>query len=68
VTVGRRGRVIAAAARRTGMRSDRVTEFENADEAIAHLRKSLTGKDVVLVKGSHGVRMDLIAAALEVPS
>jgi UDP-N-acetylmuramoyl-tripeptide--D-alanyl-D-alanine ligase len=68
VTVGRRGRVIAAAARRTGMRSDRVTEFENADEAIAHLRKSLTGKDVVLVKGSHGVRMDRIAAALEVPS
>ncbi|KAF0106567.1 MAG: UDP-N-acetylmuramoyl-tripeptide--D-alanyl-D-alanine ligase [Anaerolineaceae bacterium] len=68
VTVGARGRMIAAAARRTGMRSDRVTESENADEAIAHLRKSLTGKDVVLVKGSHGVRMDRIAAALEAPA
>ena len=65
VTVGTRGRMIAAAARRTGLRSDRVTEFDDSDDAIAYLRKSLTGKDVVLVKGSHGVHMDRIAAALE---
>ena len=50
------------------MQSGKIIEFENTDEAISHLQKSLTGKDVVLVKGSHGIRMDRIVAALEVPS
>jgi UDP-N-acetylmuramoyl-tripeptide--D-alanyl-D-alanine ligase len=66
VTVGPRGRMIAAAARQAGMRSGKVTEFESTEEAIPHLRQSLTGEDVVLVKGSHGVRMDRIVSALEV--
>jgi UDP-N-acetylmuramoyl-tripeptide--D-alanyl-D-alanine ligase len=66
VTVGPRGRLIAAAARRAGMRSDKVTEFESSDESIPHLRKSLTDKDVVLVKGSHGVHMERIVMALEI--
>jgi UDP-N-acetylmuramoyl-tripeptide--D-alanyl-D-alanine ligase len=66
VTVGERGRMIAAAARRAGLRSDKVVEFENTEQAIEWLRDHLTGKDVVLVKGSHGIRMDRIVAALEV--
>lgn len=66
VTVGKRGHLIAAAARQAGMRSNRVTEFESAEEAIPHLRKSLSEKDVVLLKGSRGVHMDHIVAALEV--
>ncbi len=65
VTVGERGHLIAAAARRTGLRSDKVSEFDDADAAIAYLRKSLTGRDVVLVKGSRKVRMERIASALE---
>jgi len=67
VTVGTRGHMIASAAARSGLESKKIIEFENSDEAIAHLRKSLTKDDVVLVKGSHAVRMDLVAAALEVP-
>jgi UDP-N-acetylmuramoyl-tripeptide--D-alanyl-D-alanine ligase len=66
VTVGPRGHLIAAAARRAGMRNNKVAEFESTDEAIPHLRKSLNEKDVVLVKGSRGVHMDRIVAALEV--
>jgi UDP-N-acetylmuramoyl-tripeptide--D-alanyl-D-alanine ligase len=66
VTVGKRGRLIAAAARRAGMRSDKVTEFESSDEAVPYLRQRLGGKDVVLVKGSHGVHMENIIMALEV--
>ena len=66
VTVGSRGHIIADAARRTGMPSDRVDEFENSDDAILFLRGSLIDSDVVLVKGSHDVHMDHIAAALEV--
>ena len=67
VTVGALGHLIAAAARRVGMNSSKITEFENTDEAISHLRQALTEKDVVLVKGSHGIRMDRIVAALEMP-
>ncbi len=68
VTVGTRGHMIATAARRAGLRSGNVTECESTDEAIAHLGKTLNEKDVVLVKGSHGIRMDRIVAALEISS
>jgi UDP-N-acetylmuramoyl-tripeptide--D-alanyl-D-alanine ligase len=67
ITVGTRGHIIATAARRAGLGSRQIAEFENQDEAIAHLRKSLSKEDVVLVKGSHSIRMDRIVAALEVP-
>ena len=68
VTIGTLGHLIASAARSAGMQSGKIIEFENTDEAISYLQKSLTEKDVVLVKGSHGIRMDRIVAALEVPS
>jgi UDP-N-acetylmuramoyl-tripeptide--D-alanyl-D-alanine ligase len=66
VTVGERGHMIAAAAHRAGLRSDKVVEFENTEQAVEWLRDHLTGKDVVLVKGSHGIRMDRIVTALEI--
>lgn len=65
VTVGQRGAMIAEAARRTGLHADQINEFDNSDQAIAYLGEILTGQDVVLVKGSHGVQMDRISAALE---
>jgi len=68
VTIGTLGHLIATAARLAGMQSGKIVEFENTDEAISYLQKSLTEKDVVLVKGSHGIRMDRIVTALEVPS
>jgi UDP-N-acetylmuramoyl-tripeptide--D-alanyl-D-alanine ligase len=68
ITIGTLGHLIATAAHWAGMQSGKITEFENTDEAIAYLQKSLTDKDVVLVKGSHGIRMDRIVAALEIPS
>ena len=67
VTVGSRGHMIAEAARRAGLRSAQIVEFEDTDQVIPYLRQSLNGEDVVLVKGSHGIRMDRIVAALEVP-
>ena len=65
VTVGERGRLIADAARKAGLRSSAVTELETTDQAIEYLRQTLTEDEVVLVKGSHGIRMDRIVAALE---
>ncbi len=68
VTVGERGRMIAAAARRAGMAPERVTDLDNTDQAIEFLRDQLGPRDVVLVKGSHGMRMDRIVAAMETES
>lgn len=65
VTVGERAHIIAAAARRAGLKSGAIREFENTEQAIAYLSESLGGSDVVLVKGSHSIRMDRIVAALE---
>ncbi len=68
ITVGTLGHLIATAARQAGMKSTKIKEFENTEDAIIHLRQFLTEKDVVLVKGSHGIRMDRIVTALEMPS
>lgn len=68
VTVGERGRMIAAAAIRTGFRRERVFEFENSSLAIEFLQDYLLSGDIVLVKGSHGMRMDRIVASLEARS
>jgi UDP-N-acetylmuramoyl-tripeptide--D-alanyl-D-alanine ligase len=65
ITVGERGKIIAAAARRAGMRKENIQEFMDALEAIPLLQKELREGDIVLVKGSHGMRMDRIVSALE---
>src|SRR5450759_870543 len=67
ITVGILGHLIAAAAQRAGLESHKIAEFEIQAEVIKHLRKHLSEGDVVLVKGSHGLRMDRIVSALEVP-
>jgi UDP-N-acetylmuramoyl-tripeptide--D-alanyl-D-alanine ligase len=66
VTLGERGRIIASAALQTGMKKANVACFETTDQVIAHLKKLLQAGDVALIKGSHGMRMDRIVAALEV--
>jgi UDP-N-acetylmuramoyl-tripeptide--D-alanyl-D-alanine ligase len=67
ITVGILGHLIAAAAQRAGLESHKIAEFEIQSEVIKHLRKHLSEGDVVLVKGSHSLRMDRIVSALEVP-
>jgi UDP-N-acetylmuramoyl-tripeptide--D-alanyl-D-alanine ligase len=65
VTVGERGRMIAAAASNAGLVKERIVEVESSQQAIEFLRNRLGEKDVVLVKGSRGMHMDRIVAALE---
>ncbi len=66
VTLGPRAHMIATAARRAGMKRSAVLEFDEIQPLIEWLQKHLKPGDVVLVKGSHGLRMDRIVAALEV--
>ncbi len=65
ITVGELARMIAAAAGKAGLQQGLVTELENTDQAVELLREHLSENDVVLIKGSHGMRMDRIVSALE---
>ncbi len=68
LTLGERAHLIARAARRAGMQSEHILEFEKPGPIVDWLKKNLTQNDTVLVKGSHGLQMDRITAALEVES
>lgn len=65
VTVGERGALIAAAAQSAGLAKRSIHSVATTQEAIELLSSLLHEGDVVLVKGSHGLRMDRIVTALE---
>src|SRR5829696_7147425 len=60
LTLGERAHTIAQAARRAGMKKNSVIEFDEFDPLMEWLKTNLTSKDAVLIKGSHGLRMDRI--------
>ncbi|GAB4464232.1 MAG: UDP-N-acetylmuramoyl-tripeptide--D-alanyl-D-alanine ligase [Anaerolineales bacterium] len=68
LTLGKRARIIAEAARRASGRKKIILEFDSQQPLLAWLKSNLTPNDVVLIKGSHGLRMDRITSALEVRS
>jgi UDP-N-acetylmuramoyl-tripeptide--D-alanyl-D-alanine ligase len=65
ILVGERARMIAAAARISGLSDEVITELDDTQSAIEFMKNRLQAGDVVLVKGSHGMRMDGIVSALE---
>ncbi|MCS7246674.1 MAG: UDP-N-acetylmuramoyl-tripeptide--D-alanyl-D-alanine ligase [Anaerolineales bacterium] len=65
ITVGERGKLIAAAARRAGMPAALIDEVKDALDVIPLLKEELGESDIVLVKGSRAMRMDRIVSALE---
>lgn len=64
VAVGPRGRLIAEEALRDGMAQEHVYAVEEAEEAIPLLERLIEPQDVILVKGSRGVALDQVVAAL----
>ena len=68
ITLGKRAHIIAEAARKSGMQKTSIIEFEGVDEVVDWLNKNISDNDAVLIKGSHGLRMDRIVSALEVQS
>lgn len=66
LTLGDKAKMIADAAVRSGKATQQVSNFENTDQVVEALRDLLKEGDVVLVKGSHGLRMDRIVSNLEV--
>ena len=65
LTLGERACIIADAARRAGMKKTSIIEFSELDPLVEWLKANLTRNDAVLIKGSHGLRMDRITALLE---
>jgi UDP-N-acetylmuramoyl-tripeptide--D-alanyl-D-alanine ligase len=68
LTLGERAHLIADAARRAGMRKTSILEFNEFEPLMEWLKANLTKEDAVLIKGSHGLRMDRIASMLEARS
>ena len=66
VTVGPRAHLIADEAREAGLPAEAVVELEDSQAAIEFLRQTIRRGDVVLLKGSQGVRLDRVVPALEV--
>ncbi len=66
ITLGEQGKMIASAAREAGLSHNAISALDEIDETVALLRTLLHEGDVVLIKGSHGLRMDQIVHALEV--
>jgi UDP-N-acetylmuramoyl-tripeptide--D-alanyl-D-alanine ligase len=66
IVVGERAPMIAWAAHQTGFPSASIQTFQTVLESIPYLQVHLAEGDVVLIKGSHGLRMDRIVSALEV--
>jgi UDP-N-acetylmuramoyl-tripeptide--D-alanyl-D-alanine ligase len=68
LTLGERAHVIAEAARRAGMKKSSILEFDEFEPLMEWLQTNLAEDDVVLIKGSHGLRMDRITSMLEARS
>ena len=66
LTLGTRAKMIADAARRAGLKNSSILEFEELEQIVDWLDENLTKNDSVLIKGSHGLRMDRIVNFLEV--
>jgi len=65
VAVGPRARVIAEEAQRVGMPSGAIYWFEDAPAAVSLLETIVKEGDMLLIKGSLGMRMDRIVTALD---
>jgi len=68
LTIGERAHIIADAATRAGMKKTSIHEFDELEPLTDWLKTNLTKDDTVLIKGSHGLRMDRITTQLEVRS
>lgn len=65
IAVGPRGKTIADTAKKKGLSPSLVTCVDDAISAAELLRYNLKNGDIVLIKGSHGLRMDRISSILE---
>lgn len=64
ITVGERAKFIKAGAIEAGMQKENIFEFLNSTEAGDFLRDFIQTGDIILVKGSQGMRMERVVSAI----
>jgi UDP-N-acetylmuramoyl-tripeptide--D-alanyl-D-alanine ligase len=60
ITVGEKARDICRGAKRVGMKRDDIFNFKNSEEAKKFIQDRIKEGDLLLIKGSQGVRMEKI--------
>lgn len=65
ITIGPLASVIAEEAQAYGLAATEVVQLPDRESATTYLRDNLQPGDVVLVKGSHGLRLDRMVSSLE---
>ncbi|MCX7779072.1 MAG: UDP-N-acetylmuramoyl-tripeptide--D-alanyl-D-alanine ligase [Patescibacteria group bacterium] len=60
ITVGQLAQKIAQGARENGFRDEMIFEFQKSEEAAQFLKEKINYGDLILIKGSQGVRMEKI--------
>ncbi|MFA6006851.1 MAG: UDP-N-acetylmuramoyl-tripeptide--D-alanyl-D-alanine ligase [Candidatus Paceibacterota bacterium] len=60
VTAGQRAKFIADGAREAGLDPDKIQSFDTAEEAGKYIEPIIKSGDLILVKGSQGVRMERV--------
>jgi len=65
ITVGQLARQIAQGAREAGFAAEKTRSCQNNQEAVSYLKDILQPGDVILIKGSRGVKMEEIVAGLQ---
>jgi len=68
LTLGERAHIIAGSARHATGKKRIIMEFDEVEPLVEWLSANLSKDDVVLIKGSHGLRMDRIISSLEMRS
>lgn len=64
VTVGERAKIIAEEAKAKGLTDDKIAKFGASAEAGKFLQEKIEAGDLILIKGSQGVRMEKITKEL----
>lgn len=64
IAVGERAKIVAEAARVRGMAENKILEFAASTEAGRFLQENVHAGDLILIKGSQGVRMEKIVVGL----
>ncbi|MFA5751217.1 MAG: Mur ligase family protein [Candidatus Paceibacterota bacterium] len=67
VVVGRRAEKIKEGAKESGMKDEGIFQFENSYEAGDFLKTAIQKGDVILIKGSQGMRMERIVEVILAP-
>jgi UDP-N-acetylmuramoyl-tripeptide--D-alanyl-D-alanine ligase len=65
VTCGALGRSLARGARQAGLDHSRIVQVSDAQAAVAAVKTIVKPGDVVLIKASRGMRLELVAEALQ---